>query len=99
MSAMKWMKDYLTNRYQRTLANNILSDTCLVRCGVPQGSILGPLLFLVFINDIIANCRSCKTLLYADDTVMYQSCVTLSEAERLLQGDLIQLGDWCHKNK
>ena len=97
--AMKWMKDYLTNRYQRTLANNILSDTCLVRCGVPQGSILGPLLFLVFINDMIANCKSCKSLLYADDTVMYQSCVTLSEAERLLQGDLIQLGDWCNKNK
>ena len=36
---------------------------------------------------------------YTDDTVMYQSCVTLSEAERLLQGDLIQLGDWCDKNK
>ena len=36
---------------------------------------------------------------YTDGTVMYQSCVTLSEAERLLQGDLIQLGDWCDKNK
>ena len=62
-----WVKKYLSNRTQRTLANNMLSDIALVKCGIPQGSVLGPLLFLIYINDASNTCTECRIRLYADD--------------------------------
>ena len=49
----QWFTDYLSNRKQYVSVDNIVSDMTLVKCGIPQGSILGPLLFILFINDII----------------------------------------------
>ena len=64
----RWIKSYLSNRKQCTYANNILSDEKLVTCGVPQGSVCGPLLFLLYMNDISKVLDKCKVSLYADDT-------------------------------
>ena len=67
-SAYDWVKSYLNSRTQKCLVNGSLSKVCSLGCGVPQGTILGPLLFLIYINDL-PNCLSfCQPRMYADDT-------------------------------
>ena len=68
-----WIEHYLYNRKQCTIANYIVSSEKSISCGVPQGSVLGPVHFLVYVNDIsgaISKCNS-KVSLYADNTVLY----------------------------
>ena len=65
-----WVKSYLSNRQQRTMINNVYSDNGKIECGVPQGSTLGPLIFLVYINDLRNCLNHSKSFLYADDTVL-----------------------------
>jgi retron-type reverse transcriptase len=68
---LSWLKSYLTNRRQRTKANDNFSTYKLISAGVPQGSILGPLIFILFINDIFQFCsNNVEILLYADDTAI-----------------------------
>ena len=66
--ALDWFRSYLTNRTQRCLVNGSLSRICSLKCGVPQGTILGPLLFLIYINDLPNCLTSCLPRMYADDT-------------------------------
>ena len=70
---LRWCLNYLSNRSQCTYANGGTSDLLPVTCGVPQGSVLGPLFFLVFVNDIQGAIEECNIKLYADDTVLYES--------------------------
>ena len=67
-TALDWFKSYLTNRTQRCLVNGSLSRICSLQCGVPQGTILAPLLFLIYINDLPNCLNSCQPRMYADDT-------------------------------
>ena len=89
----------MSNRTQYTVANSTNSSKLEITCGVPQGSILGPLLFLVYINDICNNLNDTKVRLYADDTVIYNSGEHILQTGMELQLSLNRLYNWCDRNK
>ena len=69
-TALKVFESYLTNRQQYVEYNDICSDLLSITTGVPQGSILGPLLFLIYVNDIACACTSFELVMYADDSTL-----------------------------
>lgn len=98
-NCLAWFESYLTNRTQRVSLNNNLSKSARVACGVPQGSILGPLLFLIFINDLpLALQNSVVVDLYADDTTFYDFQSDVFQLETNLQHALNLLRIWCQQN-
>ena len=96
---LKWLQNYLSDRNQCTAANNIISSYRNITYGVPQGSVLAPLLFLIYVNDLSNIIENCKISLYADDTVIYISHSNLRNAIALIQSDLDSLYTWCNRNK
>ena len=70
-TVLKWFKSFLANRWQQTKIGNLISNHAAIKCGVPQGSILGPLLFSIFINDITQACKYSTPFLFADDGALY----------------------------
>ena len=92
-------KSYLTARQQQCLVNGCLSSQSNLLCGVPQGSIFGPLLFLIYINDL-PNCLKFTTpCLYADDTQIFSSSFDSSILANNINSDLKNLSDWLTVNK
>ena len=96
---LNWISNYLKGRLQKTICNNKLSNVNKVICGVPQGSILGPLLFLVYINDVENIFCDVKFQLYADDTVVYCSGENISEVKLKMQSNIDKFVNWCNINK
>ena len=99
--ALKWFGSYLSDRQQKCVVNGELSGARAVICGVPQGSLIGPLLFLIYINDL-PNCLS-KALpgMYADDTSISINIAdsSLPELESVLNTELANLHEWLNVNK
>ena len=93
-----WFNSYLSQRRQQVVINNRKSDFKRVSCGVPQGSILGPLLFLLFINDLPLYTNNFHTDLYADDTTLYDIQESQEIIEQNFQSALNQLHVWCKSN-
>ena len=92
-SLLQWFRSYLNDRYQLVALDGILSDWLLVTSGVPQGSVLGPLLFLVYINDMPEYVgRGSNIALFADDSKLYRPINSASH--HLLQSDLSGLHNW-----
>ena len=91
---LKWFKSYFTTRYQQCFVNDFLSTQSEIKCGIRQGSTLGPLLFSIYINDL-PNCL-CSTIpcLYADDTQMFASSHDADELPADLNSDLENISDW-----
>ena len=94
-TAVNWFHSYLGGRVQAVEISGVFSELRSVTCGVPQGSILGPLLFLIYVNDMKAafNC-----LLYADDSALLASSSDVSEIEDVLSRELESVSEWLVEN-
>ena len=97
--AVDWFRSYLTDRYQRCFVNGCLSDEIKITCGVPQGSVLGPLLFLIYINDLSSCFDHGTARMYADDTNLSFSACFPIELQRQMERDLRKLELWLIANK
>ena len=94
-----WFTSYLENRMQYVIYNNSISKKCNIVTGVPQGSILGPLLFLIYINDICNASRLLKFILHADDTNIFFSSSSLSELCRTINEEMVRVVQWFRANR
>ena len=95
----KWFESYLSNRCQVTVCNNAQSDKDTLLTGVPQGSILGMLLFTIYINDLPEHLKHCDVTLFVDDTVLYVSSKSIHFIQSALNADLDFLIRWLMLNQ
>ena len=95
---IQWFKSYLSNRKFKVHIKKTFSEPGNLLCGVPQGSILGPLLFLLYINDL-PQAVDCELLLYADDTCLIFQHKEIHEIETVLKKNFSMLVDWFVDNK
>ena len=87
------LQSYLSDRKQRVVLNGCTSDTGEIQSGVPQGSVLGPLLFLIFINDLETDIVS-HVKMFADDTMIFDVVRDLHLSSETLNQDLARVGNW-----
>lgn len=97
--ALKWLESYLTDRQQFVKMGNQASGVLNITCGVPQGSILGPKLFNLYINDIFNVSKIVKMILFADDTNIFYSNDDYNELIANLNSELNKLKHWMNANK
>ena len=92
------IESFLSNRYQRVVLNGQTSNWEIISAGVPQGSILGPLLFLIYINDISDNLES-NVKLFADDTSIFSVVHHPNSTATMLNNDLLKIQQWAYQWK
>ena len=92
-SLLQWFRYYLSTRYQRVILDGCTSDWLPLTSGIPQGSIVGPLLFLLYINDLPNVINSRKIALYADGSKLYSRVSSHTDCQNL-QADLHALCKW-----
>ena len=96
---LKWFESYLSHRTQYVVFDGEKSDTDSIKCGVPQESILGPLLFILSVNDICNVSPLLFKILFADDTCVLLSGKNLNTLVALMNTELISLNNWFKANK
>ena len=94
-----WFKNYLNERKQYVNFRNVKSELQSVKCGVPQGSILGPLLFILYVNDIVNVSNKLKLILFADDTSVFMSFDDIKDVQYKFTMEFNRLVDWFYCNK
>ena len=97
--ALIWLRSYLTNRKQYVSLNGECSESKYITCGVPQGSCLGPLLFLVYINDLPSITEVLHFYLFVDDTNIYYEAETVKKLEAVINRELRKLDTWLIVNR
>ena len=93
---MKWFKSYLSDRQELCQVSGNLH---YIKCGVPQGSCLGPLLFLLFINDIPLSLHDSKATMYADGTSLAYATSRIDDITKSMNAEIENLRKWLHGNK
>ena len=91
---LEWFQNYLSDRFQRVLINGQSSSWECLTAGVPQGSVLGPLLFLLYINDMTLAVRHSNIRLFADDTCLFIEVDNRTETAVLINEDLLAISNW-----
>ena len=94
-----WFRSYLSNRQQFVEISHERSALMRISCGVPQGSILGPLLFIVYINDLVNAVKDCNIIMFADDTNLFFSNKNLNDLEKTINRELKNICLWFNLNK
>ena len=95
-ASLNWFASYLT---EKTFIDGVLSDSSTIKCGIPQGSILGPLLFIIYINDLPSWNVYSKARKYADDTKLSVAHLDEYTLEQLMNHDLHEIHSWLITNK
>ena len=96
---LRLLRNYLSNRKQKTKLYGTTSSLKSITIGVPQGSTVGPIMFIIFINDLPGVLESSNVLMYADDTVLYSSHQDSKIVRRRVQKDLDKVQRWCKENR
>ena len=97
-TTISFFKSYLSDRTQQVYIGSVCSEQLPIKYGVPQGSILGPLLFILFINDLPLYIKNCCTDLYADDSTIHLAGKDFITLQSTVQEDLLSVEDWCNDN-
>ena len=85
--------------WQYVSYNGATSTTKTIKCGVPQGYILGPLLFLIYINDIYHVCSNCTSILFADDTDLFINGIDIDHMQSIFKTELAHISQWLIANR
>ena len=97
--ALEWIKSYMSNRSQSVSLNDCTSMVKSVNCGIPQGSILGPLLFLIYVNDLAFVSDILFTVMFADDTSIFVKNKNISVISDMLNAELAKISTWLQANR
>ena len=98
-AAVQWFRSYLIKRTQSVYVNSVLSEPQIINFGVPQGSILGPLLFIIYMNELPNVVVSCNVELYADDALTYfAASKSVDDIQAHLTADLRRINNWLQAN-
>lgn len=98
-TVIKWIEDYLRDRKQRVKCGEVISRERDIEVGVPQGSILGPLLFILYINDLGRWLKESKYHMFADDTIIYLSMKNEKELANKLNEEMVRVNEWFCANE
>ena len=96
---LNWFSNYLSDRSQRVFFNNVLSEDVVMEFGLPRGSVLGPLLFLIYMNDFSCTSKMIKLLLFADDIIMYISGKDVNNLICAVNNELVIINNWFISNR
>ena len=97
-TALNWFKSYLSDRKQYVAVNGSNSSDLSVNCGVPQGSVLGPLLFLLYANDLPLSSLKLASYIFADDINIYYEAEGFNQLERVVNKELKKVKMWLDVN-